>query len=165
VIVEAARLLDDGFRFRIVGSGQTMEDFLQRAEGLDGGKIELSGNVPESELPGLISEADVVLGVFGTTPKTGMVIPNKVYQAMACGRPVVTADTAAVREIFIPGKHIVCVPPGDAVLLAGELKRLRDDREFAASVAAEGGSLVRGQFNPEKVAGRLLALLGTEERG
>ena len=142
-----------------------MEQFMRRAERLDSGKLELSGNVPESVLPRLISEADAVLGIFGTTPKAGMVIPNKVYQSMACGRTVVTADTKAVRELFTPGKHLVCVPPGDAVLLAGELKRLRDNREFAASVAEAGGNLVREQFNPEKVAGRLLSLLETGENG
>ena len=163
VIVEAARLLDSGFRFRIVGSGQTMDEFMARSEGIDDGRIELSGNVPEKELPGLIADADAVLGVFGTTPKTGMVIPNKVYQSMACGRPVVTADTPAIREIFTPGEHLVCVPPGDAVLLAGELKRLRDDRQFAMSVADRGGRLVREQFNPAKVAGRLLDILGMED--
>ncbi len=163
VIVEAARLLDSGFRFRVVGSGQTMDEFMERSEGIGDGRIELSGNVPEKELPGLIADADAVLGVFGTTPKTGMVIPNKVYQSMACGRPVVTADTPAVREIFTPGEHLVCVPPGDAVLLAGELKRLRDDRQFAISIAERGGRLVREQFNPAKVAGRLLDILGMED--
>ena len=162
VIVEAARLLENGFRFRIVGSGQTMDEFRRRADGIGGNRLEFSGNVPESELPGLISEADAVLGVFGTTPKTGMVIPNKVYQSMACGRPVVTADTPAIREIFTPGEHIVCVPPGDAVLLAGELKRLKDDRRFAESVAAVGGRLVREEYNPGKVAGRLLDILDRE---
>jgi len=163
VIVEAARLLDSGFRFRIVGSGQTMDEFMERSEGIGDGRIVLSGNVPETELPGLIADADAVLGVFGTTPKTGMVIPNKVYQSMACGRPVVTADTPAVREIFTPGEHLVCVPPGDAVLLAGELKRLRDDRQLAISIAERGGRLVREQFNPAKVAGRLLDILGMED--
>ncbi len=162
VIVEAARLLDSGFRFRIVGSGQTMEEFRRRADGIDGDRLELSGNVPEKELPGLISEADAVLGIFGTTPKTGMVIPNKVYQAMACGRPVVTADTPAIREIFIPGEHLLCVPPGDAVMLASELKRLREDRRFAASIAERGGRLVREEYNPEKVAARLLGILEPE---
>ena len=165
VIVETARLLDDGFRFRIVGSGQTMDEFRARADGIGSERIELSGNVPESDLPGLIAEADVVLGVFGTTPKTKMVIPNKVYQAMACGRPVVTADTPAVREIFTPEEHLICVPPGDAVLLAAQLKRLRDDREFAASIGKRGGRLVRERYNPEKVAGRLLGLLGMEDPG
>lgn len=163
VIVEAARMLDNEFRFRIVGSGQTMDDFRKRAEGIDGGRIELSGNVPEKELPGLIAGADAVLGVFGTTPKTGMVIPNKVYQAMACGRPVVTAETPAVRELFTPEKHLICVPPGDAAALAGRLRQLRDDRQFAASVSEDGGRLVREEFNPEKVARRLLGILGSEE--
>jgi glycosyltransferase involved in cell wall biosynthesis len=163
VIVEAAEMLDDGFRFRIVGSGQTMDDFKKRADGMDDGKIELSGNVPEMELPGLISGADAVLGVFGTTPKTGMVIPNKVYQAMASGRPVVTGDTPAVRELFTPGENVICVPPGDSEALAEMLRKLRDDREFAASVSREGGRLVREEYNPEKVASRLLELIISEE--
>ena len=165
VIVEAARMLDSGFRFRIVGSGQTMADFRKRADGIDDGRIELSGNVPEKELPVLISGADAVLGVFGTTPKTGMVIPNKVYQAMACGRPVVTADTPAVREVFTPGKHLICVPPGDAAALALQLRRLKDEKEYASSVSEEGGMLVRKEFNPEKVASRLLGFLGSKENG
>ncbi len=162
VIVEAARLLDSGFRFRIVGSGQTMEEFMRRADGIDRERLELSGNVPEKELPRLISEADAVLGIFGTTLKTGMVIPNKVYQSMACGRPVVTADTPAIREIFTPGEHLVCVQPGNAVMLAEELKRLRDERRFAASVAEAGGRLVREEYNPEKIGARLLGILGQE---
>ncbi len=165
VIVEAARLLDDGFRFKIVGSGQTMEEFRARADGIDSERIELSGNVPEADLPGLIAGADAVLGVFGTTPKTRMVIPNKVYQSMACGRPVITADTPAVREIFTPEEDLICVPPGDAVLLAAQLKRLRDDRQLAASIAEKGGRLVREEYNPEKVAGRLLGLLEREASG
>jgi len=164
VIVEAARLLDEGFRFRIVGTGQTMDEFRRKAKEIGGGRLELSGKVPESELPGLIAQADTVLGVFGTTPKTGMVIPNKVYQAMACGRPVVTADTPAIREIFVPGEHLVCVPPGDAILLAGELKRLRAESRFAAALADNGGRLVRAQYNPVKVAGRLLELLAQGEQ-
>jgi glycosyltransferase involved in cell wall biosynthesis len=159
VIVEAARLLDDGFRFRIVGTGQTMEEFRRRADGIGGDRLELSGNVPEKELPGLISEADAVLGVFGTTLKTRLVIPNKVYQSMACGRPVVTADTPAIREIFTPGEHLVCVQPGNAAMLAGALKNLRDDRRFAASIAEEGGRLVRSLYNPEKIAESLLGIL------
>jgi glycosyltransferase involved in cell wall biosynthesis len=164
VIVDAARLLDGGFRFRIVGSGQTMEEFRKRADGIGSGRLELSGNVPEGDLPRLISEADAVLGVFGTTQKTGMVIPNKVYQSMACGRPVVTADTPAIREIFTPGEDIVCVQPGSAGMLAGKLRRLRDERRFAASVAEKGGRLVRERYNPEKVAENLLDILGGEDQ-
>jgi glycosyltransferase involved in cell wall biosynthesis len=160
VIVEAVRHLNRGFRFRIVGSGQTMEEFRKRAEGIDADRLEFLGNVPEEELPRLIAEADAVLGIFGTTPKAGMVVPNKVYQSMACSRAVVTADTRAVREIFSPGEHLFCVPPGDAPALAKELERLRNNAGLNVSVAERGGCLVREGFNPAKVAERLIAMLG-----
>ena len=164
VIVEAARLLGPGVRFTIVGGGQTKEEFRRRASGLEDRMEQIDG-VPERELPRLIGESDAVLGVFGTTPKAGMVIPNKVYQSMACGRPVVTAGTPAIDEIFRPGEHLLCVPPGDPESLAGALDELRGDRRRAIELARRGGNLVREEYNPVKVAGRLLGMLGGEEAG
>lgn len=57
--------------------------------------IRFRGNVPYTELTTAIAQADVVMGIFGTSRKAGRVIPNKVYQAMACGRPVVTRASDA----------------------------------------------------------------------
>ena len=162
VIAGAARILGEGFRFTVIGSGQTMDEFRKEAAGLED-TVEILRNVPESDLPRMIGASDAVLGVFGTTPKAGMVIPNKVYQSMACGRPVVTADTRAVREIFEPGEHLICVPPGDPGALAEALARLSSDRGTAAALGRRGGELVRGEYNPGKVAGRLLRLLGWED--
>jgi glycosyltransferase involved in cell wall biosynthesis len=158
-IARAAGMLDRRFHFKIVGGGQTMGEFLRLAGEMGGASIDLVDSVPQEELPGLIAGADILLGVFGTTRKTEMVIPNKVFQAMACSRPVVTADTPAVCELFTPGKHIVTVPPGDAGSLAEALRRLSEDDAYARSVAETGGALVRESYNPERVAGRFLDIL------
>jgi glycosyltransferase involved in cell wall biosynthesis len=72
-----------------------------------------------------------VLGIFGTTSKAGRVIPNKAFQAIACGRPLITSDTPAARELLTDGSDALLVPPGDAQGLAAAVRRLAADPALA----------------------------------
>ncbi len=159
-IVEAAALMRGAsVHFTLVGSGQTFPAAKERASHLPAGLVDFRGPVPVDELAALIEASDVVLGVFGTTPKAGMVVPNKLFQALAAGRPVVTADTPAVRELFQDGVHLLMVPPGDAPALAAALGRLRSDARLRRALAAAGGSYARAEFNSTRIAERLAAIL------
>lgn len=62
--------------------------------------------VPESALATLIGQSDVVLGVFGDSPKAKSVIANKVWQGLACDRVVLTRASPALTEIapFVTGR-------------------------------------------------------------
>ena len=104
----------------------------------------------------MISEADVVLGIFGTTPKASMVVPNKVYQALAVGRAVVTAGTPAVGEFFREGEHLLTVPQGDPRALADVLRTLGSDRTLRKRLSEAGGSYVHSEFNSTRIAEGLL---------
>ena len=159
IIEAASALMDEPIRFRIVGGGQTHREMRKMAEdrGLD--KLEFLPGVPFEELRGLISGADVVLGIFGKTPKASLVVPNKVYQALAAGRAVVTADTPAVREFFRDGEHLLTVPPGDPGALAGALRRLGADRSLRLRLSGTGGSYVRSRFDSARIAHILLDII------
>ena len=50
-----------------------------------------------------INQADICLGIFGNNLKAQLVIPNKIYEAIACGKLVVTANQPAIDEIFQDG--------------------------------------------------------------
>jgi glycosyltransferase involved in cell wall biosynthesis len=51
---------------------------------------------------------------------------------------VITADTAAARELLEDGVSALLVPPGDAAALARALQRLRADDALRTAVAAQG---------------------------
>jgi glycosyltransferase involved in cell wall biosynthesis len=162
-IVEAAAILrGPSISFTLVGEGQTLARVKEKAAARAAGTIVFRAPVPPARLAGVIEESDVVLGVFGTTPKTGRVVPNKVFQALAVGRPVVTADTPAIRELFERNVHLATVPAGDARSLAGVLEKLAADRAFGRELAETGGAYVRAEFNSRRIAERLLGILEEE---
>lgn len=126
-IVRAARLLlNDDVRFEIIGSGQTLGAAQTLANEIGASNIEWTGRVSYAELPRRISEANVVLGIFGDTAKAARVVPNKVYQAMAMGAAIVTRDSSAQRAILADGISALLVAPADPQALASAIRRLRD---------------------------------------
>jgi glycosyltransferase involved in cell wall biosynthesis len=100
-ILNAAKELenDQSIQFRVIGHGQLSEAIHTLAERLDLRNVDFIDWVPYEMLPREIAEADLCLGIFGHTEKAQRVIPNKVFQALACGKPVITSDTVAIHEL------------------------------------------------------------------
>lgn len=131
-VVEAARLAPE-VRFRIVGSGQ-----LQSELGTLPPNAVHESWVDYEALPARLHRAGCALGIFGTSDKAGRVIPNKVFQALACGTPVITADTPAARELLEPEASALLVPPGDPEALAAAARRLAADEALARRIGSAG---------------------------
>ena len=94
-ILAAASAAPD-LRFRVVGSGQLESLVRERPE-----NVEWIPWVEYEHLPAELHRAGCALGIFGTSDKAQRVIPNKAFQALACGTPLVTADTPAARELLV----------------------------------------------------------------
>lgn len=120
-IVEAARLLrDDSVDWLLIGRGQDSArvhalldaDPLPRVRWLDW--------VDYPQLAAHIRASNVCLGIFGTSDKAASVIPNKVFQVLAAGRPIITRDSPAIRELI---HH---QPPCSQLVSAGDPQALAD---------------------------------------
>jgi glycosyltransferase involved in cell wall biosynthesis len=66
------------------------------------------------------------------------VIPNKVFQGLACCRPVITADTQAARELLSHGMDALLVPAGDPEALAAAVRRIAGDPRLSRRIADAG---------------------------
>jgi glycosyltransferase involved in cell wall biosynthesis len=146
-ILAAARLAPE-IAFRIVGSGQLTSLLSNRPA-----NVEHVSWVDYERLPTELSGAGCALGIFGTTGKTQRVIPNKAFQALACGVPLVTADTPAARELLVDRESALLVLPGDPDALANAVRLLATDLDLARRIAA-GGRAAYEQSASEAVLGR-----------
>ena len=147
-VLEAARLVPE-LPFRVVGSGQ-----LDRL--LDGRppNVEHVPWVEYEHLAGELHRASCALGIFGTSAKAARVIPNKVFQALACGTPVVTADTPAARELLRDGESALLIPAGNPQALAAAVRRLASDRRLTASLSEAGHAAYRAKASEEVLGAR-----------
>jgi glycosyltransferase involved in cell wall biosynthesis len=153
VILQAARLAPE-IPFRVIGSGQLQHLLDSRPD-----NVECVPWVDYEDLPRELWAAGCALGVFAAAPKTMRVIPNKAYQALACGTPLVTADTPAARELLADERDCLLVPPGDPQALAAAVRRLAADPARANELGAAGRSTYEKQASEEVLGERWRQLL------
>jgi len=156
-IIKAAKLLEkDNIHFNIIGNGQMFNDDLRLAESLSVGNIRFLEPVPYRELPSFMAKADVCLGIFGDSPKTDLVIPNKVYEAMAMGKPIITADTPAARELLSDGENVLFCRKADEKDLAEKIRFLQNSPDYGRIIGEGARKLFKENLTGGILAAELL---------
>ena len=116
-----------------------------------GDSVRLLDYVPDEDLPGLYSGARAF--VFPSLYE-GFGFP--VLEAMACGAPVVCANTSSLPEVA--SEAALLVDPEDTAALAGAIGRLLEDAPLRERLTAMGLEQVR-KFSWERAAKETLAIL------
>ena len=157
-IIEAARLLRDApIQWTLVGRGQEApriramlaEDPLPALHWVEW--------VPYDQLDEWIKRADVGLGIFGTSEKAASVIPNKVFQILASGLPLVTRDSPAIRELLTDGPPCVrLVKGGDARALADAV---HDCARTTHTISPPCHQALGGKIDSTAIAEQFLAMV------
>jgi glycosyltransferase involved in cell wall biosynthesis len=152
-ILAAAALVPE-IPFRVVGDGQLAPLLDDRPA-----NVEHVEWIPYPELPTAYQRAGCALGVFDTGAKAARVIPNKVFQALACARPVITADTPAARELLTDGADALLVPPGDPAALAEAVRRIAASGALSVRLAEGGRATYEARASEEILGARWRTLL------
>jgi glycosyltransferase involved in cell wall biosynthesis len=153
-ILAAARLVPD-LHFHVVGSGQ-QQQLLERGRPPN---VDWTTWLVYEELPAVLHGSRAALGVFGTTAKAARVIPNKAFQALATGTPLITGDTPAARELLVDRESALLVPPGDPEALAATLRLLAANDDLARRLSLGGQAAYRAQASEQVLGARWRGLL------
>jgi len=148
----------------MVGTGQERQLAESLAAELEVTNVRFVDWVPYQHVPRTVAQCDVGLGIFGLTGKAQRVVPNKAYQILAAGRPLVTADTPASRDLLcrdgLEGAWLV--EPGDPAALAASILDLAREPHRASALANAGAELFDRHYTSSEVgrqAARVFARL------
>lgn len=129
----------------VLAGGRTgwagLDPLLAACEREHPGRVVVRHDFAEAERP-LLYEAGDVVAFPSRDESFGMVI----LEAWAAGRPVVAADTGAVRSTVRAGVDGELVPVGDADALATALSGLLDDPARAAAMGRAGSDRLAAEF-------------------
>lgn len=131
----------------------------QQAAGLEGWeRIEYRGVIPRQEVADLMGRSRVGIVTFLPTVSHVNALPNKLFEYMSAGIPVVASDFPQWREIVTTSGAGLCVDPTDPRAIAAAVDRLAGDPVFGAQCGRNGARAVAEQFNWSTQARKLLAL-------
>ncbi len=119
------------------------------------------GWAPNARAPGIFARALATVHVprhYYTTILPG--IPTiRVFEALACGIPLISAPWSDAEGLFRVGEDFLMVRDGDAMTSA--LARLRDDPAERAALAAAGLETIRARHTCAHRVDELLGIVGT----
>lgn len=160
-IVEAARLCRDipTVRFLMVGNGKTYLQTVEMAKKYNLRNVQFFPDLTEKNALSTLQTARIFLGFVEDTPTVQRSIPNKVFQGMALGKAVITADAPVVRSMFRPGENIAVCKGSDARSLAQTIMKLAKDSALCDHIAERGYALYRQEFTLDAIGKQLTKLI------
>ena len=141
--------------FQIIGEGQNFQKIKALKQHLGLTNVELLPPVPYDNLRFFLSKADVCLGVFGNSQKLDRVIPYKIFDALAMGKPIITASSNACSEILTDKNTLFC-EKGNPRDLADKIMILFKNREIAYEMGKNGYALFKERFTPIHIGKELI---------
>lgn len=161
-IVEAAALLKKrtDIRFIFIGEGQLLPSIKRLAARLGCTNIEFIDHwLAPADLAARIADADLCLGIFGATGKATRVIPCKVFDCMAFGKAILTADTPAARELLKDGETAILVESANPSAIAGAIERMTEEADRLETIGRRARKLYLERCTPAAIGAELLQVL------
>ena len=142
-VVEKSVTTNQNLRFLFVGRGGPMEQVIRKAlteKRLDNNVL-FTGLIENDKIPEYINAMDIVLAPY---PNLDLFYysPVKVYEYMACGKPVITTNIGQLSELIDNGTTGFLTEPNDVEVIVKILLSLSRDQDKRISVGKKAKVLI-----------------------
>lgn len=131
----------------IVGDGKERGRLERDARERGLTNVRFAGSIPKIGMREVLAGSDACVAILQDIPMFRRTYPNKVFDYMAAGRPVILAIDGVIRHVVESEGAGVFVPPGDARKLADAVLYLADQRDVASRMGQAGRRAIDQRFN------------------
>ncbi len=170
-VLDAAQLLRERseIHFVLVGDGSEKNDLVASAQQRGLENITFFDPLPHERMPLLLAACDICLVPLRKVPLFAGALPSKMYEAMACARPMILGVEGEAHQLVVQeAGAAIAVEPENASALASAILRLYEQPEETARLGERGRALVEARFDRdqlvEKLEAHILALLNKPEK-
>lgn len=138
-------------RFLLVGDGPMRMIWERRVNEMGlGDHFIFTGHVPYKKVPFYCGVMDVCVSPF--LNEVGESSAVKIFDYLACGKPVVMSDVAGTGKFFECSDAVLLIPPEDEVFLAQTILQLLEDDDLRAEMGKKGREFVESRYSRIKIA-------------
>ena len=166
VVIDCANLLERKPEIKIVlvGDGKEKMNLIDRAESLNLKNILFVQPVPKTEMAQTLAAANACIAILKPLELYKTTYPNKVFDYMAAGRPVLLLIDGVIRQVVEEAQAGIFVRPGSAIDLCAAIETLASDPEKACTLGQNGRKYIEEHFNRAQIAQKFMLLLEQMQR-
>lgn len=160
-VLEAAELLRDrdDIAFALVGDGAEHARLEKAARERGLRNVHFTGLLPKEMIPSILAESGACLVHLKRRELFRSVLPSKLFEAMAMGRPVLLGVDGDARDVLAEAGAGIFFEPENAALLAAAARQLADDPAEASRLGTQGAAFVREHYTRDGFAVRYVEIL------
>lgn len=165
VVLDAAAQLTDCPETAIVllGDGKEKPNLMARAKEMGLENVVFIPSIPKTEMGEALAASDACIGILKPVEMYKTVYPNKIFDYLAAGRPVVLAMEGVIREVVQAADAGIVIPPGDADAMAEAIRLLSNNCAMGQRMGLSGRAFMEQHFDRGKLAEKLRVIV--EEMG
>lgn len=143
----------------LLGDGKDKPELQAQAsrEGLE--NVLFIPPIPKLEMPVALAAADACIAILKPIEMYKTTYPNKVFDYMAAGKPVILAIDGVIRQVIEDAGGGLAVQPGDPQALAQAILRLADDPALAHHMGLQARAYVEANFDRITLAEMLMQIM------
>jgi glycosyltransferase involved in cell wall biosynthesis len=161
IILQTAAQLQDrkDIHFVLIGDGKEKSALIAQAETLRLNNLTFIPPAPKVQMAEILSTADAGVAILKPIELYKTTYPNKVFDYMAAGCPVILAIDGVIRQVVEEAQAGIFVPPGQPEPMAEAIRSLASDPGRCRHMGQAGQTYIRQHFDRARLAAEFANLL------